>query len=201
MKLNKNENMEAENLNPGDSIKIIEEALQKAKQEKTGAYFYYWLWGIALFIHYLLLFLVTKYPEWKGHFLEILIWSVFPIGGLLSYLRSKKDKETERILSYFERVYLYAFGGFALAYGTIFIASAVRYPGLSVSLFPLLLGLSVFVVGGITKHSASLIGGILGIICTGISINVSLEYQYLFAALSPLISCIIPAILMKNRNV
>ncbi len=193
--------METSNFNPSDSIKTIEEALKQAKSEKTGASFYYLLWGTILLIHYLLLFLVTQFPDLKGNFLETVIWSVFPIGGLLSYLRSKKDTKNEKMLSHYEKVYLYAFGGFALAYGTIFIASVFTNSSLHIALYPLLLGFTVFVVGGITKHKASLIGGVLGVICTGISLNVSIETQYLLAALSSLVSCVIPGFLMKNSNV
>lgn len=193
--------METSNFNPSDSIKTIEDALKQAKSEKTGASFYYLLWGAILFIHYSLLFLITQFPDLKGNFLETVIWSVFPIGGLISYLRSKKDTKNEKMLSYNEKIYLYAFGGFALAYGTIFIASVFADSNLPTILYPLLLGFTVFVVGGITKHRTSLIGGILGIICTGISLNTSLEVQYLLAALSSLIACIIPGLLMKNSNV
>jgi hypothetical protein len=193
--------MKTNNFNPNDSIKTIEEALQQTKSEKTGASFYYVIWGILLLVHYLLLFLVTKFPELKGGLLGTAIWSVFPIGGLLSYFRNKKDTKSEKIVTHYERVYLYAFGGFALANGVVFMASAFVNPTLSIALFPLLLGFTVFVTGGITKHTASLVGGVLGIICAGISLNTSLEFQYLFAALSSLIACVIPGFLMKNSNV
>lgn len=193
--------MEAENFTPSDSIKIIEKALSQAKSEKTGAYYYYTLWGALLFIHYLLLFLISRFPDFKGGLLTTIIWSVFPFGGLLSYLRSKKDEKTEKVLSHYEKVYLYAFGGFALAYGIIFISSIIQQSSLFVSLFPLLLGLAVFVVGGITKNKISLISGVLAIIMTAISLNTSIEFQYLVASLASLITCLLPGLLMKKRNV
>lgn len=193
--------METENFNPNDSIKTIENALNQAKSEKTGAYYYYILWGTLLFIHYLLLFFTTRFPDFKNGLLATIIWSVFPIGGLLSYLRGKKDEKTEKLLSHYEKVYLYAFGGFALAYGIIFISSIIQQSSLFVSLFPLLIGLTVFIVGGITKHKISLTGGALGIVLTGISLNTSIEFQYLIASLASLITCLLPGLLMKKRNV
>lgn len=193
--------MNTGNFNPTDSLKTIEEALMKAKAQKTGASFYYILWGSILFTHYLLLFIASQYPSLKNSMLEMIIWGVFPFGGLLSYLKSKKDNKKEQVLSHYEKVYLFAFSGFALTYGTIFISSAFLQTSLHIALYPLLLGFTVFVVGGITKHKASIIGGILGIICSGISLNVSLEIVYLLAALSSFISCIIPGYLMKNTNV
>ncbi len=190
--------METDNFNPIDSIKIIEDALAQAKSQKTGAHYYYILWGTLLCIHYLLFFLISKFPDYKSGVLTTIIWSVFPIGGLLSYLRGKKDDRTENVLSFYEKVYLYAFGGFALAYGVIFIASNIQQSSLFISLFPLLLGLTVFTVGGITKHKMSLVGGVLSIILTGISLNTLVEYQYLLASLASLITCLLPGILMKK---
>ena len=192
--------METENFNPRDSIKTIENALKQAKSEKTGAYYYYIVWGALLFIHYFLFFLIIRFPDLKSGLLITVIWSVFPIGGWLSYRRGKKDTKTEKVLSHYEKVYLYAFGGFALAYGIVFISS-VQHATLAVSLFPLLIGFAVFVVGGIVKHRASVIGGVLGIILTGISLNIPVEFQYLLAALSALISCLIPGLLMRNKDV
>lgn len=193
--------MKPENFKPSDSIKTIENALNQTRLAKTGASYYYVLWGALLFIHYLLLFLITKFPDFKSGLLITIIWSVFPIGGLLSYLRGKKEEKTEKVVPLYEKVYLYAFGGFALAYGIIFIASSIQQSSLFISLFPLLLGFTVFVVGGITKHKVSLIGGVLAIILSGISLNTSLEFQYLLASLASLITCLLPGLLMKNRNV
>lgn len=193
--------MEGSNFSPDESIKTIEEAFKQARSEKTGATFYYILWGTLLMLHYLLLFFVTKFPDLKGGFTTTLIWSVFPIGGFLCYLKGKKEQKTENVLSLYEKVYLFAFGGFALTYGMVFFSSLIQHSSLFISLFPLLLGFTVFVVGGITKHNASIIGGVLGIILSSISLNISLEYQYLLAALSSLISCLIPGLLMINKNV
>lgn len=193
--------MKNDDFNPNDSIKTIEEALQQAKAEKTGASFYYLLWGLILVIHYLLRYVEIKLPETRSVLLETLIWGVFPVGGLLSYLKSKKDERAEKVLSLYEKVYLFAFIGFALAYGVMFFASAITEPALQVTLCSLLLGMTVFIVGGITRHTISVIGGILAIICAGISLNVSLDIKYLLAALSSLTSCVIPGLLMKKSNV
>lgn len=193
--------METGSFNPNDSIKTIEDALNQAKSENTGAYYYYILWGMLLFIHYLLLFIITHFPDLKSELLTITIWSVFPIGGLISYIRSKKDERTEKQLTYYEKVYLYAFGSFALAYGVIFISSIFQHSNLFVSLFPLLLGMTVFVIGGITKNKISLIGGVLAIVLSGISLNTSIEFQYLLASLASLITCLLPGLVMKNKNV
>lgn len=193
--------MNDQEFSPDDSLKTIDEALRQVKSEKTGASFYYLLWGLVLFIYFFLLFVRVWHPEVIGTLLTTLMYGVFPIGGLLSYLRSKQDDRREKFRVYFENVYLFGFAGFAIAYGIIFMTSIYPNPVLPVILFPLLLGFTVFVVGGITKHKVSVVCGILGMVCTGISLNVSLEMQYLIAAVASVIVCVIPGLLMKNKNV
>lgn len=193
--------METPNFNPNESLKTIETALKQARSEKTGARYYYLVWGFLLAIHFFLQYIITHYPEINGGVLQTLVWLVFPVGGLLSYLRSRKDDQNEKVVPLYEKIYQYAFSGFALAYAVMFFASAVRQPLFINPLFALLLGLTVFVVGGITKRRPSMIGGIIGIICAAVSINVSLELQYLLSAIAAIAVCVMPGFLMKNSNV
>lgn len=193
--------MKPDHFSAGASIRTIENALLQARAEKTNAAYYYKLWGIVLSIHYLLLFSASRFPGLKGGVLETIIWGVFPVAGLLSYLRSKKDARKEKALSLYEKVYLFAFGGFALSFGWMFIMTAATQSRLQMVLFPLLIGVTVFVVGGITKHRASVAGGAAAIVCAGISANASLEMQYILAALAALVSCMIPGFLMSRSNV
>lgn len=193
--------MKNKEFNTQDAFRTIEEALNQSKKEKTGAAFYYMLWGTILLIHYLILFTFIQYPYLKDNkILEIMVWGIFPIGGLFSYVRSRKDRKDERALSHYEKVYLFGFGGFILAYSTILIASALNKSILYITFFPLLLGLVVFIVGGITKRKISIFMGIIGILCTGISLNSSIEIQCFLAAFSSIICCIIPGYLMKIKN-
>lgn len=193
--------MSSTEFQPLDSLKTINEALKQAKAEKTGARFYYLLWGAILAIHFLLSYFFIKYPGIKSSLFQTLTMMIFPLGGLLSYLRGKSDAKHETALSLHERVYLFGFAGFALSYGTIFIASVVAGINFALMLFPVLLGLTVFVVGGITKHTVSIVGGVLGILLTGISLNCSIEYQNLIAAAAAFVTCVVPGYLMKSNNV
>ncbi len=193
--------MENDNFNPADSIKTIDEALAQAKAEKTGAQFYYVLWGSLLFCHFALQYIKTKSPQADGDLLDIAIMAVFPIGGFLSYLRSKRDDRTETVVPRFEKIYSYAFGGFALAYTIMFVASAFSNPALYSTFFSLLIGLTVFITGGLTQHKPSIAGGVLAIILAGIGLNAPAGMHFMLAAIASLSSCFIPGILMKNRNV
>lgn len=193
--------MKSNNFQPGDSLKTIEAAIQQTKSESTGARFYYILWGLMLMLHFALRYVTSHYPNLSGSLTTTLIYLVFPIGGLLSYLRSKKDDKKETIKLHYEKVYVFGFGGFAIAYGIIFLATVISNRELPIILFPLLLGLTVFFTGGMTRFRPSIICGIIGIICTGISVNATIETQYALAAMASLITLVIPGYLMKLAHV
>jgi hypothetical protein len=193
--------MKENTFDPNNSVKTIEEALNQAKAEKTGASFYYKVWGLLLFIYYFLNYIQLSFPDLKWLIIKNMLWIVFPIGGFISFVRNKRDTKRETFISHFEKIYLFGFGGFALTYGTICISTIHTQPLLPVLLYPILLGFTVFVIGGITGHSPSIIGGIAGIICTGIGFYTPVEGNYLLAALASIFSCFLPGILMRNRNV
>jgi len=190
--------MKTTNFDPKSSLKTIEEAINQVKSERTGASFYYQVWGLLLFIYYFLNYVQLSYPELKLLALKNILWIIFPIGGIISFIKKKKDQQRESVISHFEKIYLFGFLGFALTYGTICVSTIHSFTPLPILLYPLLLGFTVFVIGGITKHAPSIIGGIL---CTGISFNFPIEGSYLLAAVASLGSCFIPGLLMKNSHV
>lgn len=193
--------MDQSSFNPTESLKTIEQALHETRSVRTDAAKYYLLWGIALSFYFALKFICLVIPSVKGSVFDSLSWIIFPIGGLISAVFSQKSKAKETSVSHFERVYLYAFIGFAMSYGIVYIYSSFNTMNIAVTLFPLIIGTTVFTVGGITKHRPSVIGGVVGILLSGISIFSTTEYQYLCASLAALISNVIPGLLMKNKHV
>ncbi|MEN9973577.1 MAG: hypothetical protein RIS20_1924 [Bacteroidota bacterium] len=189
------------NLTPNESLKNIETILNETQSKRTGASFYYVLWGIVLFIYFFLNFIISSWPFLHHSNLQSWIWIIFPVGGILSVINKKKDQGIETVVSHYERVYFFAFSSFAMSYGFATIASFSLNNHLSLILFPMLLGITVYVVGGITKHTASIVGGLLGVLLSVLSIFSGLELQFVFAALAALFSSLIPGILMKNRHV
>lgn len=193
--------MNSGEMDVNDSLKIIETSLRQTANEKTGARFYYILWGVVLTLHFGLLYLSAANPQLAGGWYDTLIWLVFPLAGLLSYLRSKRDDKLEKVTPLYERVYEYAFGGFGLAYGVMFFASFYKGQTLYPVFFMLLAGLVVFIVGGITKHVISVVCGISGIILAAVSLAFPAALIFLMASVSAFICFIIPGLLMKNKIV
>jgi hypothetical protein len=186
---------------PQESLKNIGKILNETQSVRTGAAFYYKLWGLILFIYFLSNFFICTLSQLHLSTLQSWNWIVFPIGGIASMFNKNKDQKKETAISHYERVYFFAFTSFAMSYGLATIASFYLNKNLSLVLFPMLLGITVYLVGGITKHKASIIGGLCGVMISVFSIFSSIELQYLFAAIASLSSSFIPGILMKNKHV
>lgn len=193
--------MDKTTFNASDSIKTIEAAINDAKTLKTGASFYYILWGIILFIYFLIHSLIILIPEFRGTIMETFNWVLFPIGGLLSFLNKSKDRKEETYVPQLEKVYLFAFTGFAFMYGILTFASSYLSSSIAIMFFPLIIGSTVYIVGGISRHRISMIGGIFSMLLTVISILSIIEIQYLIASLACISTCIFPGISMRKSNV
>jgi quinol-cytochrome oxidoreductase complex cytochrome b subunit len=184
-----------------DSLRTIEAAINEAKSSKTGASFYYILWGLILSIYFTLHFFIITNPELQGTKIDTFNWVLFPIGGLLSFFNKSKDQRTETNVPQLEKVYLFAFTGFAFMYAVLTFASTYLSSSLAIMLFPLIIGSTVYVVGGISRHKISICSGILSMLLTVLSILSKIEIQFLIASIACILSCIIPGISMRKSNV
>ena len=184
-----------------DSLKTIETAINETKTTKTGAAFYYVLWGSILCCYFLIQFFIGIELTFSGSFLFSFNWILFPIGGLFSYLNKRKDEKNETYVPQLEKVYFFGFTGFAIMYAIFTFASTLFSLPLSIIFFPLISGLTVFVIGGISKHNISIFCGIFSMLLSIISILSNSEIAYLLASIACITSFIIPGITMRKSNV
>lgn len=193
--------MDKNTFNALDSIKTIEAAINETKTTKTGAAFYYMLWGSILCCYFLIQFFIVTKPTISGSLVNSYNWILFPIGGLFSYLNKRRDEKNETYIPQLEKVYFFGFTGFAIMYAIFTFASTLLSLPLSIIFFPLISGLTVFVIGGISKHNISIFGGIFSMLLSIISILSNIEIVYLLASIACITSFIIPGITMRKSNV
>jgi hypothetical protein len=191
-----------ENLDVKQSIKTIEQAVQEARRVPHGAYYYFILWGIILFLYYILNYFALTNPDPTLSGLQGWFWVVFPIGGFLSSRRSKQDDLKETAKSIADKVYLFAFSGFAFAYITIYLAAEFgSFNYIVIPIFCSLLGLTVFVTGGIVNERFSIIMGIVGMLIGAYCLKLEVSQQCLLASVACLFTCIVPGVNMKIQRV
>src|SRR5690554_5429554 len=89
------------------SISTIENAFKLVKNEKNDAGYYLSLWGGLVFLYSLILFIAFSLKITVLTNIANYAWIVFPFGGLLSILHSRKTEKRENHKLLFERLYLY----------------------------------------------------------------------------------------------
>lgn len=187
-------------LTPEAGISIIGQYLKQTNNQKTGASNYYIIWGSALFLFYTIQFLAYHFQT--QILANIAGWSmlVYPIGGLLSFLQSKRDKKTETLVPLNEKLYTYAWIGASLSLGTMCIGNAINFQETLCIGTLVIFGLINFIIGGMTKFKPLIIGGAISIVLSVAIPHLTLDYKFLIAAIGILSSCLLPGILMKNTN-
>lgn len=193
--------MKVNQLDIKDSIRIIDKAQQQTEQISTGAAYYYKLWGLVLGTYFFIRFIEFGLPKESALMLQSFDWLCFVIGGILSGLRKKHDQAIEKVVPKMEVIYFYTFTGFALATMVVQFYARMLNTTIDVQLFPFLLGLTVYITGGITKHKPSIFLGLLSIFLCIPSLFLVLEYQFLMASLASIIGSFLPGVLMRNQNV
>ncbi|MFM7014721.1 MAG: hypothetical protein ACKOX3_00185 [Bacteroidota bacterium] len=191
-----------EKLEVSQALNTIEQAIQEARKVPSGNYFYDILWGSILSIYYIVNYISISFPGSIVSSFDNFFWIVFPLGGIISALRSKQDDKSETAKSLIDKVYLFAYSGFALAYITIYLAS--EFYGLCQIVIPVfcsLLGLTVFVTGGIVKETLSIIVGILAMLIGAYILKLNEAEQCLYASFVCVVTCIMPGIKMKFSRV
>lgn len=182
------------------SISTIENAFKLVKNEKNDAGYYLSLWGGLVFLYSLILFIAFSLKITVLTNIANYAWIVFPFGGLLSILHSRKTEKRENHKLLFERLYLYVWSGTGIGFVLILLFDQTNDPSSILPFYILLFGLASFITGGVSKFKPSLIGGIICCVIAAIAmIYPVLKIQFLLAALGALFSALIPGLIMNRK--
>ncbi len=186
--------MQNENFDERQSINLINEMISTAKQEQTGAGYYLTLWGILVFIYSVCLYagISQNIPALAN------AWLLFPLGGVLSLIRSKKDDKKETAKSWYDRLYAFVWGGVGICLGVlgIFVMDKGIYIYMPTVL--VIYGLASFITGGTTRYYPSLIGAVVCFVCAIFAFHIQDATQFLVHAFAVLCVHIIPGAMMKS---
>lgn len=188
--------MEEKEINPSQSLEIIQSMINTAKSKIADDGFHIifrgWLVFSAALINYTSIILQSTI----GYY----VWPIaMPIGGIISFLYSRKEKKKENVKTYIE-VYLgYLWIAFIIA---MFITIAfINVNGLKSTYFFLMLlyGIATFITGGTLNFKPLVIGSLFSFAFAIISVFVGEKEQYLCIALALLFSYIVPGHLLKSK--
>ena len=183
-------------------LNVIEQALNQAKDISTTGSYYYKLWGAILFIYFLLNYVIdSNFISNNNQILINISVLIFPFGGYLSYKKKLFDQQKETAQSKMERIYFFGFISFSIGYAILFVVSIWQQSSIFLKIYPLLIGITVFNIGGIIRHKPSVFLGLIGCCCAFFSLTTEGANLYLIAAIVSIISIFLPGILMKDGKI
>jgi len=192
--------MENQNLTSEEQISIIENSLKHSSKQKTGASNYYIIWGAILPAYFIVQFLNVHFRTDFSALLSDISMSFYVLGGLLSFLQSRKDDKNETVVPLNEKVYKYAWIGASIGIGVMSIISQ-GYSNNFIELFCIIIllifGLINFIIGGVTNFKPLIIGGVLSMLLIILIPLSTIDYKFLITAIGILFNCLIPGLMMK----
>ena len=192
--------MENQNLTSEEQISIIENSLKHSSKQKTGASNYYIIWGAILPAYFIVQFLNVHFKTDFTALLSDISMSFYVLGGLLSFLQSRKDDKSETVVPLNEKVYKYAWIGASIGIGVMSIISQ-GYSNNFIELFCIIIllifGLINFIIGGVTNFKPLIIGGVLSMLLIILIPLSTIDFKFLITAIGILFNCLIPGLMMK----
>ena len=192
--------MESDNLSPHEQISIIENALKQTSMQKTGAVNYYLIWGFTLSTYFSIQFINAHYQSETTSMLANFSNLLFAVGGIFSYVQSRKDDRTETIIPINEKVFLYGWTGASIGLGVICLGFIDNFIEIFCVAILLVFGLVNFIIGGVTGFKPLVIGGALSMLFVIVIPHCTIEYKFLCTGLGVVLSCLIPGFLMKKST-
>ena len=191
--------MENQNVTSEEQISIIENSLKHSSKQKTGASNYYIIWGAILPAYFIVQFLNVHFRTDFTALLSDISMSFYALGGLLSFLQSRKDDKNETVIPLNEKVYKYAWIGASIGIGVMFISQGYSSNFIEQFCIIILLifGLINFIIGGVTNFKPLIIAGVLSMLLIILIPLITIDFKFLITAIGILFNCLIPGLMMK----
>jgi len=185
-----------ETLKPEDSLALINNMINKAKNKLAddGFFFIFWGWLVtvcALF-HYATFKMGYEWGYWA--------WAIgMPAGGIISAFYGHKQGKEKKVKTHIDIYLSYLWGGFII--GMLLALGFMYWHGIKHTYFFLMIlyGIATFVSGGILNFKPLIIGSIFSFVCAGISVFLSEVDQLLIIAIALIFSYIIPGHLLRSK--
>ena len=192
--------MPEEKFTPEQSLELIGQMINKAKNKFGENGHLYLLWGWAILACSLAQFILAYYVKWEHHYLVwFLTWLVFIYQMI--YLSRQKKREmvktyTDDIIKIVWITFVVLMFLFGFLFGKLMGEEYYKFfnPGILA-----LYGMPTVLSGAILKFRPLVIGGIVCWILSIISTYIPFQYQLLLLSAAVIAAWIIPGYLMRIR--
>ncbi|MBD2716012.1 hypothetical protein KBK19_13295 [Microvirga sp. STR05] len=183
-------------LSAPESLRLIQEMIQAAKQDLSDHSFDLLLWGwlvlIAALGHYGLLH--------SGYDKPWLAWPVLMgLGSVAAFVNGARRVRRERVRTAQADFMVYLWGGFGVLMVMLIGVGAAYGWGKAYPLIIALYGLGTFATGGALRFRPLIWGGAACWILATVAFRVSFDAQLLLVAAAVLVAYIVPGHLLKSQ--
>jgi len=179
---------------PEDSLKLINNMINTAKNKLADDGFYIIFWGwlitICAITHYITLKLGVEWGQW--------LWAILPpAGGIFSFVYGYFEHKTKKVKTYLDTYLKYLWGAFIIGMFIILIFLPVH--GIKQTYFSLMIlyGLATFITGGMLNFKPLVIGSLFSFSFAVLSVFLSDIDQLLCISGALICSYIIPGHLLR----
>lgn len=187
--------MEERDINPAESLSIIQSMVNKTQRQYSDDSFYYIMWGwlalAAALAHFVLLKMDIEQAP--------IVWLLMPVGGIVSMIYGAKQNKKEKIKTYVSTYMGYLWSAMGIA--MVVTLSMMFKLGVE-NTYPVLIliyGIGTFVSGGLLSFRPLIVGGVVCFVLSVAAFFVPFHIQLLFIAAAMLVSYIIPGHLLKAK--
>ena len=192
--------MQDENISGAESIRIIQNMINKAKNQFSENGFMYLLWGWAVLVCSVAEFILLHYIKYEQHYL---VWTLVWLVLIYQIFYLRKKYKTRTVGTYTEDIIKYVWICFAIVMfmmgfvlGRLLGAEYYKY------INPVLLvvyGIPTFLSGIILRFRPLVIGGICCWLLSILATFSGYDYQLLFLSAAVILAWIIPGYLLRAK--
>ena len=181
-------------LNERESLQLIREMIDKAKNDLGAQAFYPILWGWIVLIGSLGHFLLLRHSSFERPYM---VWLIIIIGIIGSIAKGYNQRKTTSASTYSSTIVAVVWVVFLVNY-FILLPFIDEINFLVGPIVLLMSGGSIFLCGFILKFKPFYFGGIFTWIMAIVAFMVSMEFQLLVSAAAVLFGLLIPGYILKN---
>jgi hypothetical protein len=190
--------MPEENFSPQESLQLIQSMIEKTKKDMGDNSKHFLLWGWVTFAACTGQFILKNTLNYEKHYL---VWLLIIPTAVISVYFGRKDGRKKEATTYVGDSMKYLWMGMGISY---FVLSMIlTRMGWNTNIFPffmLLYGLGTFISGKFLQFRPLVFGGLTAWVLAITSTFFNYDLQMLFGAAAILVSYIIPAYLLRNKN-
>lgn len=192
--------MEEKNINEQESLAIIQQMIDKSKQQLIDRSKFFFLWGFAVLICAVAQYVMIKMNVLKSDE----VWLAMPLIAIIHIYIAVKEQKKVKVLSHNTSSIAALWTGLGMAFVALAFLSHRSFinTGTPLDVLPLLIlfyGIGTFVTGRILQFKPLIYGGLICFVLSILVTYIDGPEQLLILALSVVVSYIIPGILLKKE--